>query len=55
MEERVTFVEGKKIKKIVEVFEDEKEVEALKARATLIMLKNRLEDLMREQSVVKNI
>ena len=55
MKERVTFVEGKKIKKIVEVFEDEKEVEALKARATLIMLKNRLEDLMREQSLVKNI
>ncbi|MGL5327930.1 MAG: hypothetical protein ACRDD7_01595 [Peptostreptococcaceae bacterium] len=55
MKERVTLVEGKKIKKIVEVFEDEREVEVLKARATLIMLKNRLENLMREQNAVKTV
>lgn len=55
MEERVTIVDGKKIKRIVEVFEDEKKLEALKSRATLIMLKNRLEEIMREVNTAKNI
>lgn len=50
--ERVTIVDGKKVKKIVEVFEDEKHVESLKSRAALIMLKNRLEILMRDRGKV---
>ncbi|MEG0844154.1 MAG: hypothetical protein RRZ84_08450 [Romboutsia sp.] len=52
MKERVTLVDGKKVKRIVEVFEDEGYVESLKARATLIMLKNRLEELMRDKEEV---
>lgn len=55
MEERVTIVDGKKIKRIVEVFDDEKHVESLKARATLIMLKNRLEEIMRDRNTAKNV
>ena len=43
--ERVTYVEGKKVKKIVEVFKDEEHLEMLKSRAVLVMLKNRLEEL----------
>jgi len=49
MKERVTLVDGKKIKRIVEVFEDERHVEVLKCRATLIMLKNRLEEIMKDK------
>ena len=45
MVERVTYVEGKKVKKIVEVFKDDKHLEMLKSRAILVMLKNRLEEL----------
>ena len=45
MVERVTYVEGKKVKKIVEVFTDDKHLEMLKSRAILVMLKNRLEEL----------
>ena len=45
MVERVTYVEGKKVKKIVEVFKDEEHLEMLKSRAVLVMLKNRLEEL----------
>ena len=37
MVERVTYVEGKKVKKIVEVFKDEEQLEMLKSRAVLIM------------------
>ncbi|MGL5752116.1 MAG: hypothetical protein ACRCXT_16405 [Paraclostridium sp.] len=55
MKERVTLVDGKKIKRIVEVFEDEEQIEMLKARATLIMLKNRLENLMIDKESAKNI
>lgn len=49
MKERVTLVDGKKVKRIVEVFDDEAHVEMLKSKATLIMLKNRLEELMRDK------
>jgi ATP-dependent helicase/DNAse subunit B len=52
MKERVTLVDGKKIKRIVEVFEDERHVEVLKSRATLIMLKNRLEEIMRDKDTI---
>ena len=45
MVERVTYVEGKKVKKIIEVFTDENHLEMLKSRAVLNMLKNRLEEL----------
>ena len=45
MVERVTYVEGKTVKKIVEVFKDEEHLEMLKSRAVLVMLKNRLEEL----------
>lgn len=55
MKERVTLVDGKKIKRIVEVFEDERHVEVLKSRATLIMLKNRLEEIMRDKDTVKSV
>lgn len=54
MIERVSEVDGKKIKRIVEVYEDEKQLEALKSRATLIMLKNRLEELMRDKQVTNS-
>ena len=52
MIERVTLVEGKKVKRIVEVFEDERHIEILKSRATLIMLKNRLEEIMRDKGEI---
>ena len=45
MVERVTYVEGKKVKKIIEVFKDDNHLEMLKSRAVLVMLKNRLEEL----------
>ena len=45
MVERVTYVEGKKVKKIIEVFKDDNHLEMLKSRAVLNMLKNRLEEL----------
>ena len=44
MVERVTYVEGKKVKKIIEVFTDDNHLEMLKSRAVLNMLKNRLEE-----------
>ena len=50
MVERVTYVEGKKVKKIIEVFTDEEHLEMLKSRAVLIMLKNRLEELTTQNS-----
>lgn len=53
MIERVSEVDGKKIKRIVEVYEDEKQLEALKSKATLIMLKNRLEEIMRDTQTAK--
>lgn len=52
MKERVTLVDGKKVKRIVEVFDDERYVESLKSRATLIMLKNRLEELRRDKNEI---
>lgn len=54
MIERVTLVEGKKVKKVVEVFEDERHVEVLKSRATLIMLKNRLEEIMKDKDTAES-
>lgn len=48
MMERVTIVEGKKVKRIVEVFSTEEELESLKSRAVLTMLKNRLESTIRQ-------
>lgn len=48
MMERVTLVEGKKVKKIVEIFSNEEDLEATKSKAVLIMLKNRLENTMRQ-------
>ena len=50
MVERVTYVEGKKVKKIIEVFKDDNHLEMLKSRAVLIMLKNRLEELAIQNS-----
>jgi len=47
MQERVTLVDGRKVKRIVEVFQDEKQLESLKAKSTLIMIKNRLEELIK--------
>jgi hypothetical protein len=47
MQERVTLVDGRKVKRIVEVFQDEKQLEALKAKAALIMIKHRLEELIK--------
>lgn len=55
MVERVTFVEGKKVKSIVEVFSDEEHMESLKSRAILNMLKSRLENIVREVETTKNI
>lgn len=48
MMERVTLVEGKKVKKIVEIFSNEEDLEAIKSKAVLVMLKNRLENTMRQ-------
>ena len=45
MVERVTYVKGKKVKKIVEGFKDDEHLGMLKSRAVLVMLKNRLEEL----------
>ena len=45
MIQRVTYIQCKKVKKIVEVFKDEEHLEMLKSRAVLVMLKNRLEEL----------
>ena len=48
MMERVTLVEGKKVKKIVEIFSNEEDLEAIKSKAVLVMLRNRLENTMRQ-------
>lgn len=48
MMERITLVEGKKVKKIVEIFSNEEDLEAIKSKAVLVMLKNRLENTMRQ-------
>ncbi len=54
MVERVTIVDGKKIKQVVEYFSDEKELEALKSRAVLTMLKHRLESTIRQIESMKS-
>lgn len=54
MVEKVTLVDGKKIKKIVEIFSNEEDLEAIKSRAVLVMLKNRLENTIRQIESIKN-
>lgn len=48
MIERVTLFEGKKVKKIVEIISNEEDLEAIKSKAALVMLKNRLENTIKQ-------